>query len=176
MRNALIVLLVLVSSLWFAACNETPQQPKETDDKQLKESLEKTNRYLINDEEEDIANYIARHQLDMVESGTGLRYQILKAGEGETIRQGQTVTFDYELRNIMGDIVYSSENDGEKCFTVGHGNVETGLDEAMRYLHKGDVAIVIIPSHLGYGMLGDQKSIPAYSTLIYTLKIKEVKE
>ena len=61
----------------FIACSEegkkkpSPQQP------QLKESLEKVNRYLVNDEEEDIENYIARHKLDMKSTGTGLRYQVL---------------------------------------------------------------------------------------------------
>ena len=29
---------------------------------------------------------------------------------------------DYVLNNIMGDVIYSSENDGVKSFVVGHGD------------------------------------------------------
>jgi FKBP-type peptidyl-prolyl cis-trans isomerase len=110
----------------------------------------------------------------MEATGTGMRYQILQSGDAPLIRPGQTVTLEYALNNIMGDIVYSSEKDGVMSFVVGCGDVVSGLDEAMRYLHQGDVAKIIVPSHLGYGLLGDQKEIPARSTLIYTVKIIKV--
>ena len=172
--KGLIGLMTLVL-LVFAARHEKQQKPVQVDDSQLKESLEKANRYLANDEEEDIRNYIARHQLDMVATGTGMRYQIIQKGEGEQIRPGQTVVMEYMLRNIMGDVIYWSENDGVMTFDVGCGDVVSGLDEAVGYLHKGDVAKIIVPSHLGYGLLGDQKDIPGRATLIYVVKIIDVK-
>ncbi len=168
--------LFCVFVVLLTACQDRQNNPTKTNQAQLKESLEKANRYLVNDEEEDINNYVARHKLDMVATGTGLRYKILQAGTGDSIREGQVVTMDYELRDIKGDLIYSSKNEGVKSFVVGHGDVESGMDEAVRHLHKGDVAVVIIPSHLGYGLLGDQKSIPERSTLVYTLRINEVNE
>lgn len=175
MRRSVIVCVVCVFALSLFSCQDGKQRQHVGNQHQLKESLEKANRYLVNDEEEDINNYVARHKLDMVATGTGLRYKILKAGTGEAIREGQTVTLDYELKDIKGDLIYSSKEDGVKTFVVGHGDVESGLDEAVRHLHQGDVAVVIIPSHLGYGLLGDQKRIPEYATLIYTIRINEVK-
>lgn len=166
--------MLFVVFILFYSCVENPKYDTQASDSQIKESLEKANRYLVNDEEEDINNYIARHQLNMTATGTGMRYQILQSGDAGLIRPGQTVTLEYVLNNIMGDIVYSSENDGVMSFVVGCGDVVSGLDEAMRYLHQGDVAKVIVPSHLGYGLLGDQKEIPARSTLIYTVKIIKV--
>ena len=130
---------------------------------------------MAQDEEEDILNFARRHQWDLVSTGTGLRYQIVKAGDGALIQPGQQVTAEYVLYDIVGDVVYTSDGEGLMQFTVGQGGVVTGIDEAMRYLHQGDWARVIVPSHLGYGLLGDQKSVPSKATLIYTLKIKEVK-
>lgn len=167
--------IYLVFALFIISCNEEVKKPVLDQQKPLKESLEKANRYLVNDEEEDIQNYISRHKLNMVSTGTGLRYQVLREEKGDLIRSGQLVTLDYELKNIMGDMIYTSENDGPKSFVVGHGNVESGLDEAVRHLHKGDVAVVILPSHLGYGLLGDQNRIPERATLVYTLKVADVK-
>ena len=133
--------------------------------------METANRYLMNEEEEEIERYVKRHGLDMVSTGTGLRYQILQEGNEELIQPGQTVTMEYVLYNVMGDVVYSSENDGLKVFKVGEGQVEAGLDEVMTHLHVGDLAKVIIPFHLAYGLHGDDRSIPEYATLVYTIKV-----
>ncbi|MBR4392242.1 MAG: FKBP-type peptidyl-prolyl cis-trans isomerase [Bacteroidales bacterium] len=169
-----IVFVCLLIGVLFCACGDEDKKPLAGEDPRLRESLEKVNRYLVNDEEEEISNYIERHQLTMISTGTGLRYQVIKNGQGDTVHPGQTVKMEYVLNNVMGDVIYTSEDKGVKSFVVGHGDVESGLDEAVRYLRRGDVAKVIIPSHLGYGLLGDQDKIPARATLIYTLKITEI--
>ena len=137
----------------------------------MKRSMETANRYLLNEEEEDITNYMKRHGLEMTSTETGLRYQIMKQGSDRKLEKGEKVVMEYELYSITGDLIYSSENDGLKTFVVGDGTVESGLDEAMTYLHRGDEAKVIIPYHLGFGLHGDDNRIPEYSTLIYTIKI-----
>lgn len=175
MRKCWLIGACMAVGLSFGSCREEVKPRTSSQQPQLKESLEKANRYLVNDEEEEIQNYIARHRLNMVATGTGLRYQILQEGAGDTIQPGQTVTMEYVLIDLRGDIIYSSENDGIKSFVVGQGGVESGLDEAVRHLRKGDVAKVIFPSHLGFGLLGDQKDIPERATLIYTVKIIDVK-
>ena len=164
-----LILLLLIS---LFSCQEKPQKPSNPVTKnEMKNSMETANRYLLNEEEEDIKNYIARHGLEMTSTGTGLRYQILSQGSGQRIGKGEKVTLEYEVGSIAGDLFYSSENDGLKSFVVGEGGVETGLDEAMSYLHRGDVAKLIIPFHLAYGLHGDDNRIPEYATLVYTIKI-----
>ena len=164
----LILMLLLVSF----SCDEKNSKPSQPVTKgEMKSSMEKANRYLLNEEAEDIENYVKRHGLNMTTTGTGLRYQILKQGSEQKIEKGEVVTLEYELHSIAGDLIYSSENDGVKSFIVGEGTVESGLDEAMTYLHRGDVAKLIIPFHLGYGLHGDDNRIPEYATLVYTIKI-----
>lgn len=164
--------LIFMLLLSFISCGEKPQKQAETLSKsEMKSSMEKANRYLLNEEETDIENYIKRHGLAMTSTGTGLRYQILKQGSEQKIGKGERVTLEYELHSIAGDLIYSSENEGVKIFVVGEGAVESGLDEAMTYLHRGDVAKLIIPFHLGFGLHGDDNRIPEYATLVYTIKI-----
>lgn len=158
--------------LALLSCEEKPRKPIENLTKsEMKSSMEKANRYLLNEEEEDIDNYVRRHDLTMVSTGTGLRYQILKHGSERQVEKGDKVVLEYELHSIAGDLIYSSQNEGPKVFVVGDGSVESGLDEAMGYLHYGDVAKLIIPFHLGYGLHGDDHGIPEYATLVYTIKI-----
>ena len=166
--------LILMLLLVFASCDDkNPKQQQPVTKSEMKSSMEKANRYMLNEEEEDIANYVKRHGLTMTTTGTGLRYQILKQGSERKIEKGEPVTLEYELYSIAGDLIYSSENDGVKSFIVGEGMVESGLDEAMTYLHRGDVAKLIIPFHLGYGLHGNDDRIPEYATLVYTIKILE---
>lgn len=158
--------------LALLSCEEKPRKPIENITKsEMKSSMEKANRYLLNEEEEDIDNYVRRHGLTMVSTGTGLRYQIMKPGSERQVEKGDKVVLEYELHSIAGDLIYSSQNEGPKVFVVGDGSVESGLDEAMGYLHYGDVAKLIIPFHLGYGLHGDDHGIPEYATLVYTIKI-----
>ena len=164
--------LILMLLLVLFSCDEKkPNQPQPITKQEMKNSMEKANRYLLNEEEEDIENYVKRHELTMTSTGTGLRYQILKQGSEKKIDKGEQVTLEYELHSIAGDLIYSSENDGIKRFVVGEGGVESGLDEAMTYLHRGDVVKLIIPFHLAYGLHGDDNRIPEYATLVYTIKI-----
>ncbi len=156
------------------SCRHSSDTKKNVDNKQLKESLEKVNRYLVKDESEEIDNYIRRHGLEMIATGTGLRYAVLKHGQGQQVEQGNTVTLEYELTSITGDLIYSSEKDGLKQFVVGGSPVESGLDEAVRYLHLGDVAKIIIPSHLAYGLPGDNQEITNRMTLIYSIKLIDI--
>lgn len=166
--------LILLLLLSVFSCEEKPQKQQIPVSKsEMKSSMETANRYLLNEEEEDITNYIKRHGLEMTTTGTGLRYQIMKQGSEKRIEKGEKVVLEYELSSIAGDLLYSSEKDGVKTFVVGEGEVESGLDEAMTCLHRGDVAKLIIPSHLAYGLHGDDDSIPAYATLVYTIKIKD---
>lgn len=158
--------------LALLSCEEKPRKPIENITKsEMKSSMEKANRYLLNEEEEDIDNYVRRHGLTMVSTGTGLRFQIMKPGSERQVEKGDKVVLEYELHSIAGDLIYSSQNEGPKVFVVGDGSVESGLDEAMGYLHYGDVAKLIIPFHLGYGLHGDDHGIPEYATLVYTIKI-----
>lgn len=175
--NIVRLLFFLLALSILCACEEQPVKPAQpSSDRQIKESLERANRYLANEEEEEINYYVRRHQLEMVSTGTGLRYQVLEKGDGALVQAGQTVTLEYVLYDITGELVYTSEKDGLMRFLVGKSDVPSGLDEAVRLLHVGDRACVIVPSHLGYGLLGDQNAIPSRATLIYMLKITKVEQ
>ena len=171
MRNLCKYLILMLLLVLFSCDEKKPKQQLPVTKSEMKNSMEKANRYLLNEEEEDIENYVKRHGLTMTSTSTGLRYQILKQVSEQKIEKGEQVTLEYELHSIAGDLIYSSENDGVKSFVVGEGTVESGLDEAMTYLHRGDVAKLIIPFHLAYGLHGDDDRIPEYATLVYTIKI-----
>lgn len=177
-KTLLTVVFIIVSGLFMYSCgtkSENNNNVTRVDDKLKKESLEKANRYLVNSETREIDNYIHRHNLDVVETGSGVMYQIIHPGNGAKTEDGQIVTLKYKVKLITGDIVYTSDKQGPLVFQIGHGGVESGLEEAILKMRNGDEAIIIIPSHLAHGLKGDDNKIPGRSTVIYELKITNLK-
>lgn len=137
----------------------------------INESLEEANRNFLIQEAGLINDYIEYHKLNVIQTGTGLRYQIHAQGDDDLIEEGDIITLEYEVRLLNGNLIYSSENDGNKTFLVGRGGVESGLEEAVLKLSKNSVATLILPAHLAYGLTGDGNKVPHRATLVYKIKV-----
>ncbi len=60
-------------------------------------------------------------------------------------------------------------------FPLGVGRVIKGWDEGLQYLHVGDSALFTIPADIAYGSR-KMGSIPANSTLFFTVKVVDLKK
>ncbi|MDF2436507.1 MAG: fkpA [Bacteroidota bacterium] len=144
--------------------------------KNLDSSLVEANKMYVKRESDEIDQYTARHKWKMTTTGTGLRYMITKNGSGkENPKPEQRVKVDYKISLLDGTLCYTSEQTGPKEFVVAKDNIETGLHEGIQYLHKGDEAVFILPSHLAHGLLGDGNKIPAKASVIYEIKLISVR-
>jgi FKBP-type peptidyl-prolyl cis-trans isomerase FkpA len=173
-RNKIQLLIVIIILLISCQTNQDSDQ-KQVDEKKLEEPLLKANKQAVIKENEQIDNFIRRHQWKMQESGSGLRYAIYKKGNGQKAEEGQIAVIAFSVELISGEEIYSSKSEGQKEFLIGKGGVESGLEEGILLLHVGDRAKFIIPSHLGFGLLGDQNKVPPKSTLIYDIELLELK-
>jgi len=82
---------------------------------------------------------------------------------------------NYKTWLINGNLIYSSDELGQKIFKIGKGGVESGLEEAILMMHVGDKARLVIPSHLAFGLLGDNNKIPPRSTVVYDIELVTLK-
>ncbi len=142
---------------------------------QITEKLLEANIAAVETENKQIDKLIDSLGWNMTKTATGLRYEILEKGNGPKAAFGEMVRFEYETKLINGEIIYSSVQTGPKEFKIGSGGVESGLEEGILLLKKGDKAMLVIPSYLAHGLSGDQDRIPPKSTLIYTIKLIELK-
>jgi len=154
----------------FTQCrNEEPGRSGQ-DVTGLKEPLIKANQEVVREENGQIDDFVKRYRWNMEKTSTGIRYIIIKHGIGPKTQAGKTVKLSYTLTLLTGDTVYSALKDGPIIFEVGKGQVITGLEEAILLLHVGDHAKIIIPSHLAYGLIGDQNKIRHKASLVYDLE------
>ena len=168
----------IIIIFFFSSCNSGKNKKEVNqvvDEKELSLSLEELNRRMIQYESDLINEYVEKNSLNVIKTGTGLRYQILNEGEGELIKNGDIVSLEYELSLLSGELLYSSDNDGNKVFLVSRGGVESGLEEAILKLRKNSEAILILPSHLAHGLIGDGNRIPPKAILVYSIKVIDIK-
>ena len=136
----------------------------------LKEPLIKANKEAMMEENDQIDDFVRRHQWKMETTSTGLRIMNIKTGIGPVAQTGMTVKLSYSLTLLTGDTVYTASKDGPLVFEVGKGQVISGLEEAILLLRVGDRVKIIIPSHLAFGLIGDQKKILHKASLVYDIE------
>lgn len=167
--------LVTVTLLCIS-CNEQPQPSTSTRHLgMMSDTLVRYNKGVIKTEDQQIDDFIARYGWKMTKTGTGLRYLIFQKGHGVKAVKGKVAVIGYTLRFLNGTLCYSSDKDGLKEFKIGYGNVESGVEEGILLMHVGDRAKFIVPSHLAFGLLGDQKKIPRQATLVYDIELVKIK-
>jgi FKBP-type peptidyl-prolyl cis-trans isomerase len=167
--------IIFISLLVLQGCKEKVQQPlPEVNMNELKEPLMKVNRKISREEKLAIDGYVKRRNWEMTETGTGVRYMITEQGSKESPSSGDIVIIDFEISLLDGTICYTSKETGPEHFVVDYDNVESGMHEAIKYLHKGDKAIIIIPSHRAFGLAGDMAKIPPLSTVIYKIHVLDI--
>ncbi len=168
----IFVAALILMAAFASSCDDAPKngRPPLTDS-ELEKPLIEANKKIIKTERQQIDDYVKRHGWKMNETGTGLLYQIYKAGDGEKAAAGKIARLEYTVSLLNGDQIYSSKELGAKTFRIGRGGVESGLEEGILLMRVGDRAKLILPSHLAFGLLGDQNKISTKTTLVYDLEL-----
>jgi FKBP-type peptidyl-prolyl cis-trans isomerase len=168
-----LVTIALLASLISCTHNQQPKKlpvPKS----EVKRKLLGINQKLVDKDKEEILAYISRQKLTMVQSQSGLFYYIFGKAKGPKPKAGNVVVYHYRINLLDGTECYKSEPNKPESFVVGHGGVETGLEEAIKLMHKGQNAILILPPHLAHGLIGDLDKIPPRSSIIYEVSLIDV--
>ncbi len=165
-----IVLLVYLLSF----CTPPQDDRNKISKKELREALKETNKAHVRYENQEIIDFLGRYKWPVVETGTGLRYYIYEHGNGNKVQEGTKIRYSYDVRFLNGNLVYSIGNENPMESIMPDGEMISGLLEALKLLHEGDKAKIIIPSHLAFGVAGDGDRIPPYATLVYDLQVLKV--
>ena len=82
----------------------------------------------------------------------------------------------YDGSEVVFDQSFKGELNTETAVPVGFGvgQVIVGWTTALQEMVEGDRWEVYIPQGMGYGMAGSGSSIPAYSTLIFDMKLEKL--
>lgn len=110
----------------------------------------------------------------VVTTPSGLEYFVVVSGPktGPHPAATDSVTFDYEVKLLNGEVVDSSYANGEPLMGRA-GDFVPGFSEALQLMRPGDEWIVWVPPQLGYGAK-DVGPIPANSVLRFKLALHKI--
>ena len=129
-----------------------------------------------------IQDYVAKNRLTGTAQKTesGVYYVVKQPGAGPTPKKGDVVQVHYAGRLLNGKEFDNSRTNpqaGGKPFQLqlGVGMVIPGWEDGIMQLHKGEKAMLIIPSTLAYGPRGNQ-AIPANSVLLFDIELMDIQK
>ena len=110
----------------------------------------------------------------VITTASGLQYQVLREGNGQSPKATDTVECHYEGTLIDGTKFDSSYDRGQTA-TFPLNQVIAGWTEGLQLMKEGGKYRFFIPYELGYGERGAGASIPPFSTLVFDVELVPVK-
>jgi FKBP-type peptidyl-prolyl cis-trans isomerase FkpA len=107
---------------------------------------------------------------DFTETATGLKYRILRKGDGRKPTAADTVKCHYRGTLDDGSEFDSSYSRGAAA-TFGLGQVIAGWTQGLQLVAEGGKIELEIPYQLGYGEAGSPPKIPPKSTLHFIVEL-----
>lgn len=110
----------------------------------------------------------------VITTASGLQYQVLREGNGQSPKATDTVECHYEGTLIDGTKFDSSYDRGQTA-SFPLNQVIAGWTEGLQLMKEGGKYRFFIPYELGYGERGAGASIPPFSTLVFDVELVSVK-
>ncbi|MDG5491496.1 gliding motility-associated peptidyl-prolyl isomerase GldI [Psychroserpens sp. SPM9] len=175
-----IICTILIGLLLFSSC-KTPEarQPERVKSGSFfKESAER-NKKLNERERKRIEAIIAQNpEYDYKASETGFWYYYHVKVEKDTITPGfgDLVNFDYNIKDLNGNVIYSEEELGTKTYAMDQEELFTGLREGLKLMKPTESVTFLFPSQKAYGYYGDNRKIGTNIPLMVKVTINDIKQ
>jgi len=145
------------------AFNEIHQRMQAAKNAQFAEAQEAGEAFLSDNAKRD--------EVTVTESG--LQYEVINAGNGETPTAASTVRVHYHGTLLDGTVFDSSYDRGQPAeFPVG--GVIKGWTEALQLMQVGAKLRLFVPHDLAYGEQGAGGAIAPFSTLVFDVELLDI--
>jgi FKBP-type peptidyl-prolyl cis-trans isomerase len=174
--TALLGITFLAFTLGKCSSQNNEGTPQSTP-AERKERRIQAQRDFIKRENESIKAYLKDRNFDWERSGTGLYFSIKRDSSNlEAIEAEDQVFYNYKIYLLNGSLLYSSAQSGTQSLVIDKQDAVIGLHQALKQMTLGDSGLFILPSHLAYGVSGDQNKVPPLTALQYELEIVNVQK
>lgn len=136
------------------------------------------NRKIVAVQEEKINQIIEKDSAnEYISSPTGFWYYYNKKDtlSGPTPELGDVVEFDYDLRTLDGNTIYSDAEIPTRTYIIDKEKLFSGLREGLKLMQEGETVTFLFPSHKAFGYYGDKNKIGADVPVISTVTLHKIK-
>ena len=175
-----IILPLFLMGAFLSACSQQQQARKPVSRSSgtfMKESIER-NKKLVASEELQIDSIIKSNpQIKYFASDKGYwyHYEIENTLDTITPKRGDVAFFDYEIKDLKGNVIYSQTELRPQVYYVDKQNIMMGLRDGIKLMNEGEKVTFLFPSNMGYGYHGDNNKIGVNEPLICTVTLNGIK-
>ena len=171
----------LILGMNLVTCCTTKQEPRrpvsQASGEFMKQSVER-NKKLNENEENIIAKIIKKDSaVDYIASTKGYWYYYNTKNTTEAAKpiKGNIAFYDYEIKDINGNIIYSQSDLKPQQYVVDKQAIMIGLRDGIKLMQKGEKVTFLFPSHMAFGYHGDNNKIGTNEPLICTVTLNDIK-
>lgn len=173
-----IISIIAFSILLIGCSQQQARKPlSQSSGSFMKESVER-NKKITADEEKVIDSIIkSKPNNNYLASKKGYWYFYETKNEIDTLRpkRGDVANFNYEIKDIKGNIIYTQEELQPQTYNVDKQNIIMGLRDGIKLMRKNEKVIFLFPSRMAYGYHGDNKKISTNESLMCTVTLTDFK-
>ena len=176
MHYSKLILLAGMVAIALTSCKQSQEARKPISRASgtfMKKSAER-NKKLIAGEEGQIDSLIKSNpKIKYLASTKGYWYTYVTQNIQDTLtpKKGDVAFFDYEIKDLKGNVIYSEVELRPQTYAVDKQNIMTGLREGIKLMHKNEKITFLFPSHIAYGYHGDDKRIGPNQPLMCTVTL-----
>lgn len=143
----------------------------------MKESVDRNIRLIAGEEAliDSIIRSTPEKQFTASPKGYWFHYENRNTADTLTPVKGDVAYFDYEIRDLVGNIIYSDVELRPQTYLVDRQNILMGLRDGIKVMRKKEKVTFLFPSHLGYGYRGDNDRIRPNLPLMVTVTLNDFK-
>jgi gliding motility-associated peptidyl-prolyl isomerase len=176
MKNGKLPTIVFIALIVASSCKQHQEARRpisQASGSFMKRSVER-NKKLITGEEGQIDSIIKSNpKIKYLASKKGYwyTYEIQNKLDTLTPKKGDVAFFDYEIKDLKGNVIYSELELRPQTYLVDKQNIMMGLRDGIKLMHKNEKVNFLFPSHIGFGFHGDNKKIGANQPLLCTVTL-----
>ena len=171
-------ILIIILAFTFGCSQQQARKPiSHSEGSFMKESAER-NKKIIAEEEKIIAAVIKNNPSNKyIASKKGYWYTYITKNSLDSLtpKHGDITYFDYDVKDIKGNVIYTKEELKPQVYAVDKQNIMTGLRDGIKLMKKNETITFLFTSNNGFGYHGDNNKIETNEPLICTVTLNDFK-
>src|SRR6478609_2277407 len=173
-----VLLIVFFSAILVSSCKQHQEARRPISHSSgsfMKQSIAR-NKKMIAKEEDQIAAVIKSDKTKQYiasKKGYWYYYESRNLIDTLTPKKGDIAFFDYEIKDLQGNIIYSKEELEPQIYKVDKQEIMMGLRDGIKLMRKKEKVHFLFTSHMGYGYHGDNNKIGTNQPLSCTVTLTD---
>lgn len=178
MNQFKIVLIPFFAAVLLTGCKQHQEARRpisQSSGSFMKQSIAR-NKKIISGEEDQIKAVIKSDPTKKYiasKKGYWYYYETRNLADSLTPKKGDIAFFDYEVKDLKGNIIYSQEELEPQIYKVDQQEIMMGLRDGIKLMRKKEKVHFLFTSHMGFGYHGDNNKIGTNQPLSCTVTLRD---